>query len=70
MKKTADLCAFVKDKWGEIKSNWRTPPKKKYVPYREIAAYSVGGAGVYFIISVVGMIGLNVGSMIVGASIG
>lgn len=70
MKKTADLRAFAKEKWGEIKSNWRTPPKKKYVPYREIAAYSVGGAGVYFIISVVGMIGLNVGSMIVGASIG
>ena len=70
MKNAASLRAFVQDKWGEIKSNWRTPPKKKYVPYREIAAYSVGGAGVYFIISVVGMIGLNVGSMIVGASIG
>lgn len=44
MKKTADLRAFVRDKWGDIKSNWRTPPKKKYVPYREIAAYSVSGA--------------------------
>ncbi|MGN0570677.1 MAG: MFS transporter [Candidatus Fimenecus sp.] len=70
MKKAADLRAFVKDKWGDLKTHWRTPPSKKYVPYREIAAYSVGGAGVYFIISVVGMIGMNVGSMIVGASIG
>ena len=43
---------------------------RNYVPYKEIAAYSVGGAGVYFITAIVGMIGLSAGSMIVGASIG
>lgn len=53
-----------------IKSNWKTAPEGSYVPYKEIVAYSVGGAGVYFITAIVGMIGLSAGSMIVGASIG
>lgn len=53
-----------------IKSNWKTAPEGKYVPYKEIAAYSVGGAGVYFITSIVGMITLSASSMIVGASVG
>ena len=53
-----------------IKSNWQTAPEGSYVPYKEIAAYSIGGAGVYFIISIVGMISLSASSMIVGASIG
>ncbi len=53
-----------------VKSNWSNAPQGSYVPYKEIAAYSVGGAGVYFITAIVGMIGLSAGSMIVGASIG
>ena len=53
-----------------VKSNWKTAPQGSYVPYKEIAAYSIGGAGVYFITAIVGRIGLSAGSMIVGASIG
>ncbi len=53
-----------------IKNNWRNAPEGSYVPYKEIAAYSVGGAGVYFITAIIGRIGLTAGSMIVGASIG
>ena len=53
-----------------IKSNWSSAPEGSYVPYKEIVSYSVGGAGVYFITAIVGMIGLSAGSMIVGASIG
>lgn len=59
-----------KEKVRTIKSNWSTAPEGSYVPYKEIAAYSVGGAGVYFITSIVGMITLSASSMIVGASIG
>ena len=62
--------AFCKEKVLNLRRYWKTPPDKKYVSYREIAAYSVGGAGVYFIVSMVGLIVLNAGSMIVGASIG
>ncbi len=56
--------------FNTIKSNWKQAPEGKYVSYKEIAAYSVGGAGVYFIASLVGMITLSASSMIVGASIG
>ena len=62
--------AFAKEKFHEGKLYWKTPPTGKYVPFKEIAAYSVGGAGVYFIYSLVGQIALASGNMIVGASIG
>ena len=62
--------SFLSQKLREGKTYWKTPPAGKYVPFKEIAAYSIGGAGVYFIYSLVGQITLNAGSMIVGASIG
>lgn len=70
MSEKKNILAFVKDKLMEVKSYWKKPPEGKYVSYKELVAYSVGGAGVYFIISLVGMIALNTSSMIVGASIG
>lgn len=70
MEEKKSIFSVVKSKAGEIKGYWKKPPEGKYVSYKEIAAYSVGGAGVYFIFSLVGMIVLNAGSMIVGASIG
>lgn len=70
MKKKGQVGAKIKNSILSIKHYWNTPAEGKYVPYKELAAYSVGGAGVYFIISIAGMIMLNAGSMIVGASIG
>ena len=64
------LLTKAKTVMSDAKAQWKTPGKGKYVPYKEVAAYSVGGAGVYFITSLVGIISLNAGSMIVGASIG
>ena len=60
----------IKKRFKTINSNWKTAPQGSYVPYKEIVAYSVGGTGVYFIISLVGMISLSASSMLVGASIG
>ena len=60
----------IASKFQIIKKNWSNAPEGCYVPYKEIAAYSIGGTGVYFITAIVGMIGLSAGSMIVGASIG
>lgn len=28
-----------------IKTYWRRPPEGKYMPFKEVAAYSVGGIG-------------------------
>ena len=70
MGKPSNLFGKISNGIKTVKSNWNTAPEGNYVPYKEIAAYSVGGAGVYFITAIVGMIGLSAGSMIVGASIG
>ncbi len=70
MEEKKNIIGLAKEKLGEIKSYWKKAPEGKYVPYKELVSYSVGGAGVYFIFSLVGMIALNAGSMIVGASIG
>lgn len=70
MGKTVKLSEKISNGIKTIKSNWKTAPQGSYVPYKEIAAYSIGGAGVYFITAIVGRIGLSAGSMIVGASIG
>lgn len=39
--------AFAKD----FVANWKTPPSGRYVSYKEIAAYSVGGMGVQLIMT-------------------
>ncbi len=65
-----NLLTKAKTVLNDAKTQWKTPGEGKYVPYKEVASYAVGGAGVYFITSLVGIISLNAGSMIVGASIG
>ena len=70
MSKISNAVSTVKNTLYGVKTQWKTPAEGKYVPYKEVAAYSVGGAGVYFITSMVGQITLAANSMIVGASIG
>lgn len=36
---------------SEVKNHWNTPPAGKYVPYKGIFGYSVGGIGAYMIIT-------------------
>ena len=36
---------------SKVKTYWRTPPAKRYMPFKEIAAYSGGGIGAYMIIT-------------------
>ena len=39
----------IKDKVSDVVVYWNKPLKGRYMPFREITAYSVGGIGVYFI---------------------
>ena len=39
--------------WSDAKTYWKHPPAGKYMPFKEIAAYSVGGIGAYFIITII-----------------
>ena len=36
---------------SKVKTYWKNPPAKRYMPYKEIAAYSGGGIGAYMIIT-------------------
>ena len=36
---------------SNVKEHWQTPAKGRYMPYKEIAAYSGGGIGAYMIIT-------------------
>lgn len=53
----------------DIKKYWRTPAKGRSVPFREIAAYGVGGMGVHFATTLASAISLSSGNFIVGASL-
>ena len=49
---------------------WNKPPKGKYMTFREIAAFSGGGLGVYSIIVVVSSMILSTGNTLIGNTIG
>lgn len=45
------LSQTVKNGVDKVKTYWKTPPKGRYMNFREIAAYSGGGIGAYMIIT-------------------
>jgi len=46
-----NLSQKVKDGVDKVRTYWKTPPKGRYMNFREIAAYSGGGIGAYMIIT-------------------
>lgn len=65
-----NVVGMVKGLFSEITSHWNKPEAGKQVPYKEMAAYSVGGIGVQFIITMVGYLALSGSSMILTVAIG
>ncbi|MDD6021906.1 MAG: MFS transporter [Acutalibacteraceae bacterium] len=55
---------------GNAKIYWKTPPLGYYMTYKEIASYSVGGIGWFFIVYVIQQLQLSVGNFITGNVIG
>lgn len=53
-----------------VQLHWNQPPKGRYMPYKEIAAFSGGGLGVYSIILVVSQMILSTGNTLIGNTIG
>lgn len=53
-----------------IRAHWNSPAPGRYVPFKEILSYGVGGMGVHFATTLASAIGLTAGNWIVGASIG
>ncbi|MCQ2485665.1 MAG: MFS transporter [Clostridia bacterium] len=55
---------------AKLKLYWKEPPEGRYMPFKEIAAVSVGGMGVRFIVTVVSYMILGVGNVLIGNTIG
>ncbi len=64
----------LKDKIFGLLSNmrkyWNTPAEGRYVPYKEIAAYSGGGIGAYMIITIGSACILGTGNTLISSTLG
>ena len=60
----------VKDEINKLKLYWKQPPEGRYMPFKEIAAVSIGGMGVRFIVTVVSYMILCTGNVLIGNTIG
>ncbi len=65
-----DLKQTVTDGVSKVKTYWKTPMAGRYMTFKEIAAYSGGGIGAYFIITMGNALLVNINNMIVGGAIG
>ena len=56
----------IKQTVSSVKEHWSKPPEGRYIPYKEILAYSIGGIGVKFVIYTVWYISLSATSLLAG----
>lgn len=54
---------------SNVKTYWKTPMKGRYMPFREIAAYSGGGIGAYMIITIATACLLSTGNTFVSSTL-
>lgn len=55
---------------GNLKKYWKTPMNGRYMPFREIAAYSGGGIGAYMIITLGTACILGTGNTLISSTLG
>lgn len=55
---------------NDVKTYWKIPPKGRYMPFKEIAAYAVGGIGAYSIFTMAQTLLLSTTNVIIGNTIG
>ena len=66
----SNLKEKVSTTWNNVVLHWKTPALGKYVSYKEIIAYGVGGMGVQFVMFFCSLIALYATSFLVGNTIG
>lgn len=59
-----------KDLINNVKYFWKEPPQGRYMPFKEIAAYSFGGIGAYFVIQLGSTLIVSTTNTIVANAIG
>ena len=65
-----NLTQTVREGVDKVKTYWKTPPKGRYMNYREIAAYSGGGIGAYMIITLGNACLLAMGNTLISSTLG
>lgn len=60
----------VKKAVSAVRNNWKTPPKGRYMTYKEILSLSVGGIGVKFIVYCIGQMIISTGNALLANTIG
>ncbi len=60
----------IKQTVSSVKNHWSNPPEGRYIPYKEILSYSIGGIGVKFVIYTVWYISLSATSLLAGSALG
>lgn len=58
------------DTVNTFKTYWTTPPKGKYVPYKEIAVFGGAGFGVHWASVLFTVFGLDAGNLLIGHALG
>lgn len=66
----SNLKEKVSTTWNNVVLHWKTPALGKYVSYKEIIAYGVGGMGVSSVMFFCSLIALSATSFLVGNTIG
>lgn len=66
----SNLKEKISTTWNNVVLHWKTPALGKYVSYKEIIAYGVGGMGVQFVMFFCSLIALSATSFLVGNTIG
>lgn len=59
----------IKQTLSDAKVYWKRPMPGKYMPFKEIFAYSFGGIGIYFLIYCVQQLTLSTTNVIIGNAI-
>ena len=65
-----NLISKGKDALKDVKTYWKIPPEGKYMTFREIMAYSVGGFGAYSVFTMAQALLLSTTNVIIGNTIG
>ena len=60
----------IKSLLGDLKKYWKTPPRGRYMPFKEILSLSAGGIGVKLVVWCINNMILSVGNSLIGNTIG
>ncbi len=64
------MLSKIKPLLSDVKTYWKIPLPGRYMPFKEILAYAVGGMGAYLIITMASILIVSTNNMVVSAAVG